>query len=73
MNCPNCGKEMSPGWVHGGGRMLWSPKEDKPLPIKGKNDVPLIRDGPPAAFICKACHQVVFSYLDASPYDALYQ
>ena len=71
MKCPICGKEMSSGWFHGGGRMLWSPKEDKPLLIKGREDVLLIRDGPRPAFLCRDCRQVVFTYLDASPYDAL--
>lgn len=73
MNCPKCGKKMESGWVHGGKQMLWSPKQDKLLLVKGKEDVLLIQDGPPPAFICKECRQVVLTYLDASPYDALYE
>ena len=73
MNCPTCGKEMSSGWLHGGGRMLWSPREDKPLPVKGREDVLLFRDRPQRAFLCRDCHQVVLSYLGAPAHDVFYQ
>lgn len=63
MNCPTCGKEMSSGWLHGGGRMLWSPRED----------VLLFRDRPQRAFLCRDCHQVVLTYLGTPAHDVFYQ
>ena len=53
--------------------MLWSPREDKPLPVKGREDVLLFRDRPQRAFLCRDCHQVVLTYLGTPAHDVFYQ
>lgn len=62
MNCPNCGKEMQPGWIYGRAPLLWSPKQGKVALFLGKDDVNLVKDGFPAAFICKDCRKVILEY-----------
>jgi len=68
MNCPNCGKEMSFGYLSAGGnRILWTPRERKlsglpsdqdvliqPLPLSGKNSV--------RAYHCPRCCKIVADY-----------
>ena len=73
MNCPQCGKEMESGWVYGKAPLIWSPKPGKKTLIQGREDVSLIKGDFPAAHICRDCRKVVLTYLDVSPYDALYQ
>ena len=63
VSCPACGKEMEPGWLYGGrGILFWSPTPDKRTILRGREDVPLAREGPPAAFLCRACRRVLFEY-----------
>ena len=69
MNCPQCGKEMEPGWVYSRGRLLWSPKQGKASLLLGREDVSLMQETPegfspdhPVGFICKDCRKVMIDY-----------
>ena len=64
MTCPNCGKEMEPGWVYANSVLFWSLKPDKLW--KGVPDrKSVVLSSPneyPAGHICKDCHTVILKY-----------
>jgi len=63
MNCPNCGKEMEPGWLYANGTVFWSPSPDKLLRVPDQKSVSLrLCADAPAAHICKDCQKIVVEY-----------
>ena len=61
MICPCCGQEMAPGHLAGKTPLLWTPRHQKQILIKGKEDVDLGQAFFSAAYICKDCHKVVIT------------
>ena len=64
MNCPVCGKPMTPGYLCAKHPLIWTPREHKFTIIPGKNDVKLAGafDTDREAYICEACRKVVVDY-----------
>lgn len=67
MKCPNCGKEMQPGFLQSGNLMAFNKERHKvSLNPKDPEDVMIAQKSFTASdfkgFICKDCGFVVFDY-----------
>ncbi len=62
MRCPQCGREMEPGWVYCGGRTLFTPGRKKASALRGQRDIPIkdwSLDRNVAAERCEVCQVTV--------------
>lgn len=63
MTCPDCGKEMEPGWVYSREVLFWSPKPDKLWRVPDReSEVLSSATEYPVGFICKNCRKIILEY-----------
>lgn len=65
MICPNCHKEMEPGYLQGHD-MLWAKRVHKGLLVPGNGEFLVSRRNfiPQCfnAYICRNCHKIIFNF-----------